>query len=74
MLSAYFTGSYLPLRSGARAYLGHVYETVHFQDKQRAVDDFFDDATTDAAREEWLHENQIRYVFYGRRGKRLGRV
>lgn len=72
VLSAYFTGSYLPFRSGARVYLGHLYETVHFQDKQRAVDDFFADATPDSEREAWLRKNDIRYVFYGRAEKELG--
>lgn len=72
ILSAYFTGSYLPFRSGARVYLGHLYETVHFQDKQKAVDEFFAKATPDSAREKWLRKNEIRYVFYGRAERELG--
>lgn len=72
VLSSYFSGSYLPLRSGARVYLGHVYETIHFSDKQRAVDKFFDAVADDRAREHWLRENNIRYVFYGRAEREVG--
>lgn len=72
VLSAYLTGSYLPLRSGARVYLGHVYETVHFQSKQRAVDKFFSEAANDVARKHWVRENGIRYVFYGEAERALG--
>lgn len=72
VLSAYFTGSYLPLRSGARVYLGHLYETVRFQEKQNHVDEFFAANTSDAERIEFLRANAIRYLFYGRAERDLG--
>lgn len=73
VLNAYLTGSYLPYRSGARTYLGHLYETIHFEDKQRAVDHFFDASTSNAERERWLFGNRIRYLFYGRVEQQLGK-
>lgn len=72
VLSSYLSGSYLPLQSGARVYLGHVYETIFFQEKQTQVDEFFDGSTGDAARENFLQRNQIEFVFYGRAEKALG--
>lgn len=72
ILSQYFSGSYLPLRSGARVYLGHVYETIHFQTKQNAVDQFFDSAMSDAARQEFLRANGITFVFYGPAERAVG--
>lgn len=73
VLSSYFSGSYLPYRSGARVYLGHYYETIHFQEKQEKVDEFFDARTDDAARVRFLSENQIRFVFYGKAEEALGK-
>ncbi len=72
VLGSYFTGSYLPLRSGTRAYIGHVYETIDFQDKQQQVDKFFNAETIDAERIEFLRANHISYLFYGRAEKELG--
>jgi hypothetical protein len=72
VLSSYFSGSYLPLRSGKRVYLGHYYETIYFQEKLRAVDKFFDMNASDAARMYFLQTNRIRYVFYGRAEQELG--
>jgi hypothetical protein len=73
ILSSYFSGSYLPYRSGARVYLGHYYETIHFQEKERNVDNFFQSTTDDSARTRFLSENQIRYVFYGQAEQALGK-
>jgi len=72
VLAAYYTGSYLPLRAGTRTFLGHYYETIHFQDKMRAVDKFFDANADDAARNAFLRENGITYLFYGPAERALG--
>lgn len=73
ILSSYFSGSYLPYRSGARVYLGHYYETIHFADKERDVDNFFQSSIDNTARVQFLSENQIRYVFYGQAERALGK-
>ncbi len=72
VLGAYFSGSYIPLRAGTRTYVGHYYETVHFETKQAAVERFFDAANDDATRREFLRANGIGYVFYGRAERQLG--
>jgi hypothetical protein len=72
VLGAYWTGSYLPLRAGTRTYLGHYYETIHFEEKQVAVDKFFDLNAGDAARRALLRENGIRFLFYGPAEHALG--
>lgn len=72
ILSAYLTGSYLPYRSGARVYLGHYYETIHFEQKQAAVEKFFSAVTTEEMRVEFLRVNGIDYLFYGSAERALG--
>lgn len=72
VLTSYFTGSYLPFRSGTRVYLGHLYETIHFDAKQKRVDEFFNVKTDDVRRENFLRENGIGFVFFGRDEKTLG--
>jgi hypothetical protein len=71
VLAAYWTGSYLPLRSGTRTYLGHYYETIHFQEKQDDVAQFFNGAMGDAARQSLLERGSIDYIFYGRAEREL---
>lgn len=72
VLSSYFSGSYLPYRSGTRAYLGHVYETIYLNEKMRNVDLYFDANTDDSRRRELVEKNGVRYVFYGRAERALG--
>ncbi|HZQ05890.1 MAG TPA: hypothetical protein VFD70_04875 [Anaerolineae bacterium] len=72
VLGSYLTGSYLPLRSGTRTYIGHVYETIHFQAKQQQVDQFFAAETNDTKRIEFLRANHIAYLFYGRTEREAG--
>ncbi len=72
VLSSYFSGSYLPFRSGMRVYLGHVYETIHFDAKQKLVDTFLAAETNDAARLEFLRANKIEFLFYGRAEREVG--
>lgn len=72
ILASYTTGSYLPLRSGARAYIGHYYETIHFATKQAEVEEFWSAAMPDAARANFLRERHISYLFYGRAERELG--
>ncbi|MBI4675643.1 MAG: hypothetical protein HY741_28700 [Chloroflexi bacterium] len=72
VLSSYWSGSYLPLRSGMRVYLGHYYETIHFQEKMRAVDELFDAGTAESTRLQFLRANRIDYLFYGRAERALG--
>lgn len=73
VLGAYFSGSYIPLRAGTRTYVGHYYETIHFETKQAAVERFFDATNDDATRREFLRANGIGYIFYGRAERQLGR-
>lgn len=65
VLGTYLTSSYLPMRAGTRTFLGHFYETIHFEDKQDLVARFFETQTSEEARGEFLHANGIGYLFYG---------
>ena len=72
IFSSYWTGSFLPSRSAYPVFVGHRYETIHFDEKRRESEQFFDAATADAWREQLLRENRIAFVFWGRGERDLG--
>lgn len=72
VLASYYTGSFVPLRAGARAYIGQYYETAHFLDKLDEVDRFFSTRTGDAERLRFLEKNRIAYLLYGDAERGLG--
>ncbi|RIK25856.1 MAG: hypothetical protein DCC52_10850 [Chloroflexi bacterium] len=65
VLATYYTGAWLPYRADTRTYVGQYYETTHFFEKYRAAQDFFDAATSDAARQKLWRESGATYLFYG---------
>ncbi len=73
VLGAYWTGSFIPARAGNRVFVGQRYETVRFDEKQRASESFFDVTTSDAWRRDLLAQYHIAYVFYGARERDLGK-
>ncbi len=72
VLSAYWTGSFIPARAGNRVFVGQRYETIGFDEKRAAAEKFFDAATDDAWRVARLRENRIAYVFWGKAERDLG--
>ncbi len=73
VLTSYETGNYLPARVGARVFVGHGPETVHFAEKKALMERFFGAAADDAWRQELLEEYDIDYVFWGPAEQRVGR-
>jgi hypothetical protein len=65
VLATYYAGAWLPYRAGTRAYIGQYYETVHFFEKFRAVEKFFDANADDATRQDFFRATGAAYVFYG---------
>ena len=59
---------------GAKAFLGHGPETAYSDRKRVLVAAFYAPTTSDAARQEFLREWPITYVFYGPPEKQLGQV
>ncbi len=72
VLSAYWTGSFIPARAGNRVFVGQRYETIRFEDKRAAAEKFFSAATDDAWRVALLREYSIAYVFWGKAERELG--
>jgi hypothetical protein len=77
VLASYETGNYLPVRVGARAFVGHGPESVHAHRKKAQVARFFNvedhASTTDNAwRRHLLEEYGVDYVFWGPKEQSLG--
>jgi hypothetical protein len=65
VLADYWTGSYLPSIAGSRVFVGHLYETVRFEERRELARQFFDERTTDEWRLALLGEYQVAYLFWG---------
>jgi hypothetical protein len=72
VFSSYWTGSFIPARTGNPVFVGQRYETIRFDDKRRDLEKFFDAATDDAWREKLLLQYRIVYLFWGRGERDLG--
>jgi hypothetical protein len=72
VLTAYETGNYLPARVGARVFVGHGPETVHFSEKKALMARFFDAETDDTWRRDLLEKHGIDYIFWGPAERRMG--
>jgi uncharacterized membrane protein len=72
ILSSYNTGNFLPALVGAKAFLGHGPETAYSNDKIKLVTQFYDTATTDEWRRDFLRHWPITYVFFGPLEKKVG--
>ena len=72
VLSSYEVGNYIPARAGNRVFLGHGPETIHSEEKEGIVRQFFQAQTSDAYRKEILRRYNIAYLFYGPAERALG--
>jgi len=72
VLAAYETGNYLPVRVGARAFVGHGPESIHADEKKALVARFFDATTDDVWRQRLLAQYGVDYVFWGSTERALG--
>ncbi|MBI5029618.1 MAG: hypothetical protein HZB51_03770 [Chloroflexi bacterium] len=72
IFSSYWSGSFIPARSGNTVFVGQRYETLRFEEKRKASEDFWDNKTDDAWRYDLLRSYRIGYVFWGRGERDLG--
>ncbi|MCI0399034.1 MAG: hypothetical protein L0322_29430, partial [Chloroflexi bacterium] len=72
VLSAYWTGSYLPAQTGRPVVVGQRYETVDFEARRQYVEQFFSANASDDWRQALLEEYGVVYVFAGRAERMLG--
>jgi len=74
ILSSPTTGLYIPAYTGRQVYYGHPFETTEAEHKRREAEGFFKEPWTSDQRKSFLVKNEIDYVFYGPREKKLGEV
>ena len=72
ILSSYNTGNFLPAVVEARAFLGHGPETAYSDAKRALVAQFYDAATSDQWRREFLKQWPITHVFFGPLERKVG--
>ena len=72
VLAAYETGNYLPVRVGARTFVGHGPESIRADEKKALVALFFAEATDDVWRCDLLSEYGVDWVFWGPAERGLG--
>ena len=73
VLSSVTLGQYVPMLTGAHAYLAHWAQTVDYFGKTAAVKRFFDARTNDDARRTILNAQSVDYVIVGPEEAALGR-
>jgi hypothetical protein len=72
VFSSLTVGQYVPMFTGAHAYLGHWAQTLDFFGKEANVKRFFDSATSNADRRAILQLHGVDYVFVGPEERALG--
>jgi hypothetical protein len=72
VLSAFVTGHYIPGLAGNRAFLANAVMTIDFNHKREVVKDFFDPATSDAARRAIIQKYGVGYIFFGPAEREVG--
>ncbi len=72
VLAAYETGNYLPVRVGARSFVGHGPESIHADEKKALVAQFFSGTADSDWRCGLFAEYGVDWVFWGPMERRLG--
>jgi hypothetical protein len=72
VLSSLTVGQYIPAFTGKHAFLAHWAQTVDFYQKTKMVNQFFDDETSQARRQEILQMYEVDYIFYGPAEREIG--
>jgi hypothetical protein len=72
VLSSLTIGQYVPMLTGAHAYLGHWAQTLDFFGKSQAVGRFFDRSTPEDERRAIVAAHGIDFVFVGPAERELG--
>jgi hypothetical protein len=67
------SGGHLVAATGERVFIGHWIETVNFDQKVAQVAQFYNPATSDDWRRNFLHNNHIAYIWYDDYARESGR-
>jgi hypothetical protein len=72
VLSSDITGNFVPGWSGRAVVVGHNVETLSFARRRQELNQFFDPATSDGWRRQWLAEHGVSHLIVGPWEGRLG--
>ncbi len=72
ILSTYIQASIIPGITGKSVFIGHSHETINSERKYKQMQWFFTDENNDELHLQFLKQNNITYIFYGPREKKLG--
>jgi len=72
VLTSFYSGNYLAGLAGKKVYLGHKIETIYYFEKKELVDWFFKENQEDLAKQEFLRNKHIGYIYYSEAEKKLG--
>lgn len=70
--SSYYTGNFIPAYSGRIVWIGHGPQTINLVEKRDIADWFWLDDSDDSQKDAFLHDENIRFVYYGQKEKELG--
>ena len=70
--SSYYMGNFIPAYSGRIVWIGHGPQTINLIEKREATDWFWSDNLEDSYKNTFLHDENIRFVYYGQKEKELG--
>lgn len=72
VLSSITLGQYIPVMTGGHAFLAHWAQTLDYFEKERIVQTFFASTTSEAWRQEILHQYSVDYIYYGSVEQEIG--
>lgn len=72
VLSSDITGNFIPAKTGRAVVIGHNVETLSFARKRQELNQFFDPATSDDWRRQWLAKHGVSHLIVGPWEGRLG--
>jgi len=72
IFSSYYTGNFIPAYSGRIVWIGHGPQTINLIEKRETTDWFWLDDSEDSQKKTFLHDENIRFVYYGQKEKELG--
>ncbi|UCG22734.1 MAG: hypothetical protein JSW55_11170, partial [Chloroflexota bacterium] len=72
VLTTYETGNFVAARSGLPVVIGHWAETINWSRRLADTNAFYDASAGDDWRQDYLSENEVRYVWHGPLERALG--
>lgn len=71
VLSSYRVSNHLPAHTDSWVFAGHEFQSPDFSNRQQEVQRFYGGKMNQTEMKEFLHKNNIRYIFYGPEEKQI---